>query len=279
MVSVTLAQPNGRPREMAAKPGGPTEFVIEPINATNATNSQIERGLNNLDTTIKSIANKASTFSPAGSSFGSNPVATFIKFVQIEQGGSKEPLPTKKIEATQALQAAIAKKLFSRLLPPENSLQYPLFDSFEFGFEWWLETQRKFEGYDRLSDDRKRQWIAKYLAENIKGHQHEEQHQKLVKETTKDIEETIRQLYPDWNVPLREKIELLVENALDLTIKMMGKKLAISLHWVVPGAGFSEENMKMTDIGKSGGTVALCVFPAWKDLENFTIAKAKVYCL
>jgi hypothetical protein len=259
-----------------------TEFLIVPINATDATNSQIEDGLNNLGTMIKSIANAASKSTPAGSSYGSDAVASFIDSVQIEQGGSKQSLPPKKIEATQALQAAIAMRLFNRLLLPGNLPQHPLFPSAESNsarFNQWLGTQAGFEGRKRLTNDRKRQWIAKYLAENIKAQQFRQQHQDLVDKTTKDIEGTIGQLYPNWDVSLRERIKPLVESALDLTVKMMGKRLAISPHWMLPGQAFSEYDMKMTDILKSGGVVALCVFPAWKDSEDHTIAKAKVYCL
>ncbi len=171
--------------------------------------------------------------------FDESIAATFIKSVVKGQGGYSPRLTPSKIVATQALRASIAKILSNSVL------------------------------LQRHSPDKKG---------------------KLVVSTRQEIEEDISRLYQDWNSSLSKDteelvdwnsslskdIEELVEMSLELAFAM---NLPIVAHWMKPGDIFMEDRMKMTDISIFEGTVGLCVFPRWADSEDFTILKAKVYCV
>jgi len=182
--------------------------------------------------------------------------------------------------AAQALRAFIAMKLVDRVLPQGNPPDHPLSPSNENqqkDYEEWLGTQRD-EVFGRTNDQR--QWVSKYVRDNItinsalalqKG--------ELVRSTMQDIKDAISELYQDWDQSVSKNIQELVESALELSFDMMRRDLPIVAHWVEPGDKFNEDYMKMSDISIFEGTVGLCVFPLWADSEDFTILKAKVYCV
>ncbi|RUS26489.1 hypothetical protein BC938DRAFT_470702 [Jimgerdemannia flammicorona] len=256
--------------------------IILPIDATDMTNAQIETGLNNLANEIKSIAAKV-----GASALDESRAASFIKSVQANQGRGQQVLAPTKVEAMQALQTSIATVLVGDVLPRGSPPVHPLFDKRDpqlaKEFRKWVESQPVFMGAKDLTEQteqRKRQWVAKYVRENgASSATLMASKQQLVNETTREIENVIGKLYSDWeDQSLHDRIERLVVSALDLTVEMMGKDLPIVAKWVQPGEAFVEGRMEMTDISKWEGIVALCVFPQWVDSDDFTIAKAKVYC-
>ncbi|RUS21187.1 hypothetical protein BC937DRAFT_93386 [Endogone sp. FLAS-F59071] len=249
-----------------------------PIDATDMTYAQIQTGLNNIATDIKSIAAKA-----GASEFDPSRAASIIKSAQTNQGGMQQVLPTTKVEAIQALQASVAMVLATRVLPKGNvnMLAHPLFDdnTRQKEFRQWVANQSAYAGREDFMGQRKRQWAAKYVRENIASDASlSARRDKLITDTTGAIQNAIAVLYPGLEDELRERIEKLVRSALELTIEMMGRDLPIIAKWARPGETFSEDSMEMTDISKIEGVVALCIFPRWMDSEGFTITKARVYC-
>jgi len=281
------------------------ERARRPISATRSTNDLIGIELNGLCEMIKVIVYETgaltSTLEKEINTHGDELnytvsqiiIATkdiesqFIADVQGSQGGIRQPLPYNNASATQALRAAIMKNLADHVLPHGDPPKHPFFSEgaksqeFKKSFQQWLNGQGSFEGFATTSD-RKRQWTAKYIIENI-GNDAELKRlrQRLLDEAIRDIKKIINSLYrnSNWHNSLDASIRHLVNSALDVAMKMMGKDSVISAEWVMPGRAYSEWDMVMDDIPKPNDKVALCVAPRWKNSDNFTVSKARVYCL
>jgi hypothetical protein len=254
---------------------------ILPIVATSATNAQLETSINGIAAEIKSIATKITA-----SQFDEQTGRSFALKVQNSQGGKALlPLTPNKVEVTQALQAAIAMVLAKRIFPRGDQPDHPLLPSSQkrspqhANFKQWQNARPDYEGPKRTTKQRKRQWIAKYVRENITTDVALAQFRDQLAQTAVDeIYNIIRELYPNLDLSINKSIQQLVGSALNLTIDMMGKDLPIIARWIKPGETFTEEFMEMTDISMLEGVVVLCVFPRWVDSDNFTITNAKVYC-
>lgn len=253
-----------------------------PIAATDITLGQIQTGLNNIATDIKSIASKA-----GASELDPSRAASIIKSVQAKQGGKQggkqQALPTTKVEALQALQASIAMTLTSHVMPLGDPPVHPLFDKKDAQrkeFKQWVASQPGYAEHEDLKGARARQWAAKYVREHFASDAAlSARGEKLITNTTGAIQRAIAELYPGLEDEQSERIEKLARSALELTIEMMGRDLAIIADWPHPGETFSDDWMEMTDISKLEGVVALCIFPRWMDSDRYTITKARVYCV